>query len=175
MTIFGSILINTYQNICFSTNEYGELTMTFLPGHSGNPAGRPRGSRNKKTLALEALLDEESEALMRRVIGLAKMGDDVAMRLLFARMLPPRRDRPVPLELPRIESEADARRASGDVIEALSAGEITPREAEQVLRVIAGAAVVMQASELGSRIRSLQEQVAQISAERAQRQITAPA
>ena len=43
---------------------------------------------------LEALLDDESEALRRRVIGLAKMGDDVAMRLVFARMLPPRRDRP---------------------------------------------------------------------------------
>jgi len=149
--------------------------MTFLPGQSGNPAGRPRGSRNKKTLMLEALLDEESETLMRRVIGLAKMGDDVAMRLVFARMLPPRRDRPVPIELPRIESEADARRASGDVMEALGSGEITPQEAEQVLRVVAGAAVVMQASEMGSRIRWLQEQVAQLSAERAQRQIPAPA
>ena len=88
-------------------------------------------------------------------------------------MLPPRRDRPVPIELPRIESEADARRASGDVMEALGSGEITPQEAEQVLRVVAGAAVVMQASEMGSRIRWLQEQVAQLSAERAQRQITA--
>src|SRR5215471_19213247 len=141
--------------------------MTFLPGQSGNPAGRPRGSRNKKTLMLEALLDEESEALMRRVIGLAKMGDDVAMRLVFARMLPPRRDRPVPIELPRIESEADARRASGDVMEALGSGEITPQEAEQVLRVVAGAAMVMQSSEMGDRIRWLQERVAQLSAERA--------
>jgi hypothetical protein len=51
--------------------------MTFLPGQSGNPAGRPRGSRNKKTLFLESLLDGESEALMRRLIGLAKMGDDL--------------------------------------------------------------------------------------------------
>jgi hypothetical protein len=149
--------------------------MTFLPGQSGNPAGRPRGSRNKKTLLLEALLDDESEALMRRVIGLAKMGDDVAMRLVFARMLPPRRDRPVPLALPRIESEADARRASGDVLEALGGGEITPQEAEQLLRVIAGAAMVMQSSELRGRLKWLQERVAQLSAELAPRQIAAPA
>jgi Family of unknown function (DUF5681) len=149
--------------------------MTFIPGQSGNPAGRPRGSRNKKTLMLEALLDEESEALMRRVIGLAKMGDDVAMRLVFARMLPPRRDRPVPLELPRIESEADARRAAADVMEALGAGEITPQEGEQVLRVVAGAAMVMQSSDMGERIRWLQAQVAQLSAQSAQRQIAPPA
>jgi hypothetical protein len=149
--------------------------MTFLPGQSGNPAGRPRGSRNKKTLVLEALLDDESEALMRRVIGLAKMGDDVAMRLVFARMLPPRRERPVPLELPRIESEADARRASADVIEALSAGEVSPQEAEHVLRAIGAAAIVMQSSELGERMKWLQERVAQLSADRAPRQIAAPA
>jgi hypothetical protein len=149
--------------------------MTFLPGESGNPAGRPRGSRNKKTLVLEALLDDESEALMRRVIGLAKMGDDVAMRLVFARMLPPRRERPVPLELPRIESEADARRASSDVIEALSTGEVSPQEAEHVLRAIGAAAIVMQSSELGERMKWLQERVAQLSADRAPRQIAAPA
>jgi hypothetical protein len=149
--------------------------MTFLPGQSGNPAGRPRGSRNKKTLMLEALLDDESETLMRRVIGLAKMGDDVAMRLVFARMLPPRRDRPVPLGLPRIESEADARRASGDVMEAVGAGEVTPQEAEQLLRVIAGATIVMQSSGTAERMKRLQEQVAQLSAERAPRQIAAPA
>jgi hypothetical protein len=97
------------------------------------------------------------------------------MRLVFARMLPPRRDRPVPLELPRIESEADARRASGDVMEALGAGEVTPQEAEQLLRVIAGATIVMQSSGTAERMKRLQEQVAQLSAERAPRQIAAPA
>jgi hypothetical protein len=97
------------------------------------------------------------------------------MRLVFARMLPPRRERPVPIELPRIESEADARRASADVIEALSAGEISPHEAEHVLRAIAGAAMVMQSSDLGQRMKWLQERVAQLSAEHAQRQIAAPA
>ena len=29
----------------------------FKPGQSGNPSGRPHGSRNKATLALEALLE----------------------------------------------------------------------------------------------------------------------
>jgi hypothetical protein len=144
--------------------------MTFLPGQSGNPAGRPRGSRNKKTLFLEALLDGESEALMRRLIGLAKMGDDLAMRLCVERMMPPRRERPVPLPLPRIDSEADARRASSEVIEALSEGEVTPKEAEQLLRAIAGAGVIMQSGEMAERVKWIQER---LSADNAPRQIAA--
>jgi hypothetical protein len=147
--------------------------MTFLPGQSGNPAGRPRGSRNKKTLFLESLLDGESEALMRRLIGLAKMGDDLAMRLCVERMMPPRRDRPVPLDLPRIESEADARRASSEVIEALSQGEVTPKEAEQLLRAIAGAGMIMQSGEMAERMKWIQERLAALSADKAPRQIAA--
>src|SRR5580700_4665030 len=125
--------------------------MTFLPGQSGNPAGRPRGSRNKKTLALEALLDGESEALMQRLIDLAKMGDDLAMRLCVDRMLAPQRERPVPLKLPRIESDQDARRASAEVMDALGEGEITPKEAERLLRAVAGAAMIMQSTEIAAR------------------------
>jgi len=34
----------------------------FKPGQSGNPQGRPSGSRHKATLAAQALLDGEAEA-----------------------------------------------------------------------------------------------------------------
>jgi hypothetical protein len=55
--------------------------MTFQPGQSGNPAGRPRGSRNKKTLLLLALL--------RKVLGMGKVGGDPAMRRYVERILAP--------------------------------------------------------------------------------------
>ena len=147
--------------------------MTFQPGQSGNPAGRPRGARNKKTLALEALLDGESEALMEKMIGMAKVGDDLAMRLCMERMLAPHRERPVPLALPRIESEADARRASAEVIEALGEGEVTPKEAEHLMRAIAGAAVIMQSSEIAARLRLIEERLAERPALEAPRPLAA--
>jgi hypothetical protein len=147
--------------------------MTFLPGQSGNPAGRPRGSRNKKTLALEALLDGESEALMQRLIDLAKMGDDLAIRLCVDRMLAPRRERPVPLKLPRIESDQDARRASAEVMDALGEGEITPKEAERLLRAVAGAAMIMQSTEIAARLNWIEERLAEVPAGEAPRQIAA--
>ncbi len=49
--------------------------MTFKPGQSGNPHGRPRGARNRATVAAEELLDGEADALTRKAIELAKQGD----------------------------------------------------------------------------------------------------
>ena len=44
----------------------------FQPGQSGNPKGRPRGSRNRATLLAQELLGDEGETIMRKAIELAK-------------------------------------------------------------------------------------------------------
>lgn len=79
----------------------------FGPGQSGNPAGRPKGSRNHTTRAVEALLDGEAEALTRKAIQLAQDGDTVALRLCLDRLLPVRKDRPITFDLPPIETTDD--------------------------------------------------------------------
>jgi len=43
----------------------------FAPGQSGNPNGRPKGARNKATIAAEALLDGEAEGLTRKALEMA--------------------------------------------------------------------------------------------------------
>ena len=53
----------------------------FQRGQSGNPNGKPKGVRNRATLAAEALLDGEAEALTRKVVEMALAGDSTAMRL----------------------------------------------------------------------------------------------
>ena len=108
----------------------------FEPGQSGNPSGRPKGARNKTTIAVEALLDNEAEALTRKAIELALAGNIPAIRLCFERLLPPRRDRGVAFDLPKIESAADAVAASGAVLESCSAGTLSPSEAAEVMRSI---------------------------------------
>ena len=92
----------------------------FKPGESGNPAGRPRGSRNKTTLAIEALLDGEAEALTRKAIERALAGDPQALRLCLDRIAPPRRDRPTPFALPALAEAADARDAFAAVVRAVA-------------------------------------------------------
>ena len=66
----------------------------FQKGQSGNPDGRPKGSRNATTIALETLLDGQATALTQKAIDVALTGDMPALRLCLDRILPPRKDSP---------------------------------------------------------------------------------
>src|SRR5437868_15011164 len=101
----------------------------FERGRSGNPAGRRAGSCNKTTAAAAALLAGESEALTRKAVELALVGDPTAMRLCLERILPACRERAVKFALPPIESAADIAPAMKAVTSALADGVITPGEA----------------------------------------------
>src|SRR5215831_10714490 len=80
----------------------------FQKGQSGNPRGRPAGSRNSATLACEALLEGQAEALTQKAVEMALAGDTVALRLCIERICPIRKDRPVTFPLPPINTARDA-------------------------------------------------------------------
>ena len=105
------------------------------PFEPGNP-GRPKGSRNKATVAAEALLDGEAETLTRKAIDLANAGDTTALRLCIERILPARKDRPVSISLPPIASPADAVTVLAAITTAVSDGDITPMEASELSKVV---------------------------------------
>src|SRR6266852_5080162 len=109
----------------------------FARGRSGNPAGRPRGCRNKTTIAAASLLTDEAEALTRKAVELALVGDPTAMWLCLERILPPCRDRMVKFALPPIESAADIAAAMKAVTSALAGGMISPGEAATIAAELA--------------------------------------
>jgi hypothetical protein len=108
----------------------------FAPGQSGNPAGRRPGSRNKSTFAIDAALEARAEDVAKRLVDLAAEGNGAAMRLCFGRVMPRRKGRLVDFALPPVESHADAVRAAEAVMAAIGDGELTPQEAEELIRVI---------------------------------------
>ena len=65
--------------------------MQFQKGQSGNPAGRPRGSRNRASVLVHSLLENEAEDLARMTIEIAKRGNIAAMRMCMDRIAPARK------------------------------------------------------------------------------------
>jgi hypothetical protein len=74
----------------------------FKPGNKAGH-GRPQGSRNSATIALQALLDGEGEAVTRKLIELALKGDPTGLRLVTERLIPVARDRRLSIELPPVK------------------------------------------------------------------------
>lgn len=99
--------------------------------------GRPKGSRNKVTLAIENMMEGEAEAITRSCIDLAKRGDPTAMRIVMDRMAPVRKGRPIPkLEKRDGETSIEA------LLRAVLEGEIAPEEGKEVVGLIESAARV---------------------------------
>ncbi|MDP2359056.1 MAG: DUF5681 domain-containing protein [Beijerinckiaceae bacterium] len=133
-----------------------QASTRFKPGRSGNPSGRPNGARNRTTLAIEALLDGEGEALTRKAIELAKAGDMQALRLCMERLCPPRKDRPITFAIPDVASISDIVGAQGALIAAVASGEVTPSEAGEVSKLLDAYARAVEVSELAERIAKLE-------------------
>jgi hypothetical protein len=128
-------------------------------GTSGNQAGRPAGSRNKATEALQQLLEGEAERITRKAIDLALDGDLTAIRLCMERLLPPRKDRPVQVDLPPIETVGQVSLAMATVSRAISEGQITPGEGETLANVLAVQKDVIATAELERRLEKLEERI----------------
>jgi hypothetical protein len=105
-------------------DEHGRWRKRYTP----NPKGRPAGSRHKTTLAIEALLEGEAEALTRKAIEMAMNGDVVASRLCLERAAPLRKGRPVVVDVPPIDTAKDVVAAVGAIVGAVGEGMLTPEE-----------------------------------------------
>jgi hypothetical protein len=129
----------------------------FKPGKSGNPKGRPKGSRNQATLLVEALLDGEAETLTRKMIEKASEGDSTALRFCLERLLPARRERCVAFDFPaKIETAVDAAQASSSVLSECAAGNLSASEASQIMGLISSHVKVLEVSDIESRLAALE-------------------
>ena len=131
----------------------------FKAGRSGNPSGRPRGSRNATTLAVEALLDGEAETLTRKAIELAKAGDTIALRLCWDRIVPPRKDRHIAFALPAMNTPADAAKGLSAIVAAIANGDLTPSEASELTRLVEGFARVLETVDHEERLKALEGRI----------------
>lgn len=100
----------------------------FQPGNKFG-RGRPRGSRNKATLAAQALLDGHSDTLIKKCMHMALSGDATAMRLCMERLLPTRKELPVSVAPLRGRTAGEIAQSSERLLKQFSSGQLTPAEA----------------------------------------------
>jgi hypothetical protein len=124
----------------------------FKPGISGNPHGRPEGSRNKATLLAQSLMDGEAETLTRKVVKLAKGGDLDALRFCLSRIIPPRKDRAITLKLPKIETATDILKALDHILHAVGKGEVSPTEGQALGAMIESCRKAIELSDIEERL-----------------------
>jgi Family of unknown function (DUF5681) len=111
----------------------------FRKGLSGNPAGKPKGVRNRASVLLEAIGDDDLQTILSTIISKAKAGDLVAAKLIFDRVAPASKSRTVDIDLQAIdkwdgnEAVLSAHRA---IVEAVAGGDISPAEALELIAVI---------------------------------------
>ena len=128
----------------------------FEPGNK-HGKGRPEGSRNKATITLQSLLDDEGEAVTRKAIELAKKGDSTAMRLVIERLIPPTRERRVNLTLPKVTTAGDVTGAIGAVLEAVARRELAPGEGQQLAALLEAQRKSIETVQLEERVAALEQ------------------
>lgn len=132
----------------------------FKKGTSPNPSGRPQGALNKSTLAIQALLDGEAETITRKAIEMALAGDVTAMRLVLERILPPRKEIPIQIDLAPIHTAADTVEATAAVINAVATGEITPSQGQTITAMIGQLTHAIGVQNVAVRLETLEQRVA---------------
>ena len=128
----------------------------FRPGQSGNPRGKPPGTRSKALRELDRLGAEGAEAVLRAVLTAAQNGDIAAATLILKRCWPETRVRPVRLSLPPIRTAADTVAAAAVVVGEVSKGTISPEEGEVVASIIEIQRRTIETTELAARLEALE-------------------
>ena len=124
--IYSSISLN---NLLKGATQQKKDLMSFMDGKkdtfpefaAGN-TGRPKGSRNTATIAIESLLQGQAEALTQTAVKKALEGDSLALRLCMERIAPAPKDQSVSFSLPKMNNAMGASEAARSVLSAVSEG-----------------------------------------------------
>ena len=138
------------------TTKAENLRPGWKPGQSGNPKGRPRGSRNRITLVALAAMEEGADAIARKVVDMAKEGDISAAQLVIERLVPVAKERPIFLALPDTGSAEGVAQAQAAILQAVAAGDLLPGEAATLAGIVEARRKAVETLELEQRITALE-------------------
>ena len=128
--------------------------MAFEKGQSGNPAGRPPGLPDKRS-QLRALLDPYRQALVEKAVEVALGGDTQALRLCIERLIPPMRNRDIPMEI-QVSGETLTERAES-VLNLGESGQLSVTELSSLMQMVSTMARIIDVDDLERRVAALEQ------------------
>ena len=128
----------------------------FKPGTSGNPAGKPAGTRSKSTQLLLVLMQDGAQKITQAVIEAAQGGDLMAAKIILDRVMPPAKERPVCVDLPDTSTSEGVTAAQNAILQAVATGELLPGEATTLSNIVEAKRRAIETHELAGRITQLE-------------------
>ena len=125
------------------------------PGQSGNPKGRPVGSRNKKNVIAEEFAKDGS-AVARVVMDAALAGDMQAANMVLQRLSPPLRARVGKVTF-QLTPDAPLSEQAAQILQAVSDGQIDPDTGKLLIDCIQSVAGIRAVDELEARLIALEQ------------------
>ena len=134
----------------------GRRGRPFEPGNKFG-RGRPRGSRNKTTLATQELLREHSQPLLHKALVMALKGDSTILRLLLDRILPRTKDPAVRMSQLRTGTPQELLQTHETLMRDLASGQLTPTQAQQIDSIIESRRRLLETEDLERRVRAIEQ------------------
>ncbi len=106
--------------------------MKFQKGQSGNPAGRPKGIKDKRAIWRE-MLESESEELINKAVQMAKDSDEQMLKFILDRVLPAK-PKTNPIEIGEFKGNPEEK--STMIMQAAFKGLITPLDASVLINTL---------------------------------------
>lgn len=128
----------------------------FVKGNRGGP-GRPRSAVSRGAVALDELGADAGQRIFHVMLDKALAGDTRAADLLFSRIWPTRRGRPVAIDTTPLKDAHDYVPAATGVANAVMDGEVTPEEGQALSRVLDTQLRAIDVSDIERRLRAVEE------------------
>lgn len=132
--------------------------MSFKPGISGNPNGRPMGSQNKR-VKLATLLEPFAEELILKAVELAREGDMNALRLCIERLIPKAKQEPISFDLSKLDLDNHEYLGSAgkEIMIAVTSGEISLTEGKLLSLLIDNQRKLLENCELTHKLEAIEK------------------
>ena len=123
----------------------------FIPGQSGNPNGRPRGTG--VVAKLREAIQGDIPDVIQSVVEAAKSGDMTAAKILLDRVVPSLK----PVDAPVVLNQAAELSSSGrEVLQLLSDGQLGIDQAQRILRALGSQRDLIEFDDLVKRLEVLE-------------------